>query len=198
MSLVNNPKVDKKIIRSQKNFHILFDKHFTFNKSLGFSILAGTISAFIGSDCYGGIAISSPLSVLVIASVFFSLIQVGLFIKLSMIRIIKFFTVLLSTCLLVKESFALYSVNLMKFPDACQPYLYANTPIGYLWIVAPMLFIIGWCFTGNSEERLNDHLKSEADSEILKPPGRMKMIFHGIGTKMKQRAGLSKSEKQLQ
>lgn len=166
MKIINNPELDQKIIAIQKKLHLAFDNSFTFNKSLGVAILAGTILAFVGSDCYGGIDFYSPVAVLVMASLVFSLVQVVLFIKMPMIRVIKFGTVLLTTCLLVKESFALYSVNILKIENACYPYLYTNEPIGYLWIIVPMLAIIGWCFTGNREDKLLEYLQSKAEPEI--------------------------------
>ncbi len=166
MKLINNPKRDNDIVEWQKRFYNYFDRHFSFNKSLCFAILVGCLGAFIGSDCYGSIDLYSPLAVLLIATVGFSSLQVILFIKMPVIRIAKFATVLTSSYLLTKEFFALWSIKIMDIKNACRPYLYTDEPIGYLWIIAPMIAIICWCFANNKEEKLTKYLESEPEEAV--------------------------------
>jgi len=163
MSLFNNTILDNRIIESQKKFFSIFNKHFTFNMSLILAISAGTTTAFIGSECYGHISVDSPLAALVMSFILFSSILVLLFIKLPMIRLLKFATVVLSSNLLAYETFALYTLEVMQYEDACKPYLYTDDPVGYVWIVAPMLAIIAWCFAGNNDQKLNAYLKTDVE-----------------------------------
>ncbi|MCP4755997.1 MAG: hypothetical protein GY866_34485 [Proteobacteria bacterium] len=137
---------DDRIYETQRDVSKKYDNYFTFNVVLVLAIVMGGSFAFFGRDCHG-MAGSSPLLVFMILTALFTSFQTFLLIPLSVSRLVRLAAAVFCGFSLSFELYGLYSIEVMEYENACKPYMYTNSALGYFWAIGPLVAILVLCFS---------------------------------------------------
>ena len=142
-------RLNEAIYQGQCRIGSIVDAYFTFAFALIFFMAAGSVSAFIGSDCQGKIPLNSPIAYGLTFLTTIFCFQIYISIQLTIWRIIRLLVVGSCSHYLTYQAYGFYSLANTNVTEGyrCFPYAlsYFDTITGHLAIHLPVGVIMFFC-----------------------------------------------------